>query len=126
MSKSDRPDKTLLGLNGRSSQKTKNTMQSAEEPKMSRPRDEPPLDYEYQNPAERYNQLPESTRKWLESLREEDIDKIREFADIMLRAKLFASVIKWTLVTSLGAMIFGLQFGETLAKYFAWFTGGGK
>lgn len=116
MSKSGRRVPTLLGLNGKSSSKTRNTMPSAGN-------SEPPLDHEYRNPAERYNQLPKGTREFLEQLREEDIDRLKAAMQLYTQIAVFGTGIKWIFITLLGALLFGAQFGEAVMKYVNWIRG---
>lgn len=72
------------------------------------------------NPVDRFAHLPEPTRKWLESLREDDLKDIIEAVQLYHRALIIAKFGKWTLATIFGALILGVTIGEAIQKYLAW------
>lgn len=82
-------------------------------------------DGEYANPVERFNQLPEPTRKWLEDLREDDIKQLNDLVRILNSSRILGGALKWVLLTMLAALMFGIQFGEAIARYWGLIKGGG-
>lgn len=77
------------------------------------------------NPVDRFAHLPEPTRKWLESLREDDLKDIVESVQLYHRARIIGKFGKWTLATILAALIAGVAAGEAIQKIFAWMFHGG-
>lgn len=78
------------------------------------------------NPVDRFGHLPESTRKWLESLREEDIAIIKAGMDFHRSAKTVGTFSKWVLITVVSTFIGAVAFGEKVAVAWKWLSGGPK
>lgn len=76
------------------------------------------------HPAERYAELPEKTREWLENLRPEDITEITVMRDTFNKARIIAKFGRWLFLTVIAAIIMGATFGESVAKLLRLFHGG--
>lgn len=74
------------------------------------------------NPVDRFGHLPEPTRKWLEGLREEDLNELTEIRQLMHRAKIIGRFGKWIVATMLAALLGGVAIGEAIAKILNWLT----
>jgi hypothetical protein len=79
---------------------------------MSREHEETPLD--------RYAQLPEGTRRWLERLDERDFEQYEEMRQSFERAKTLGWFFKWLFISVLGTFVGVVAFGEALAKSMSW------
>ena len=75
------------------------------------------------NPVERFAHLPPTTRKWLESLREEDIDEIKEAVRFYHATRTIGKFWKWLIITVIGIFVGAMQFGEAVMKTFQWLFG---
>lgn len=78
------------------------------------------------NPVDRFGHLPEATRRWLESLREEDINELREAIKLSRNAKTVGSFSKWLALTIFGTIVSVITFGEKLMIGWKWITGAPK
>jgi hypothetical protein len=78
------------------------------------------------NPVDRFAHLPEPTRKWLESLREDDLKDIIESVQLYHRARIIARFGKWTLATILATFIAGVAIGEGIQKILGWIVRGAR
>lgn len=76
------------------------------------------------NPVDRFAHLPEPTRKWLESLREDDLQDIIGAVQLFHRAQIILRFGKWTAATILAALIAGVAAGEAIQKVLAWIARG--
>lgn len=74
---------------------------------------------------ERFTHLPESSQKWLGQLREEDIADIEEAAEFLHKTKTVGKFGKWLVITFVAIFVGMVQFGEALMKAFAWLLGKG-
>lgn len=77
------------------------------------------------NPVDRFAHLPEVTRKWIESLREEDLADLTEAVRFMHSAKTIGRFGKWMILTIVGMIIAGASLGEAIQKYWGWVFRGG-
>lgn len=75
-------------------------------------------------PADRFAQLPESTREWLEQLREEDIQSIHEATKFYHDFKGFGKISKWIVITIVAIFITASQFSDAILKLLGWIRGG--
>lgn len=80
----------------------------------------PPPHGPYQNPVDRYAQLPESTRRFIERLDEEDIAELNEMRLSFHRAKTIGWFFKWLVITVIGAFMGAVAFGESVIKSAEW------
>lgn len=80
-------------------------------------------DYKSLRAAERYSQLPEGTRKWLELLRDEDIRELKEATRFYRNAKTVGKFWRWALITVFGAFITAVTFGEKFMEFVNWIRG---
>jgi hypothetical protein len=85
-----------------------------------------PMQGPLQNPLDRYAHLPETTRRWLESLDEDDVKEIKEAIRFQRSAKTIGTFGKWLLVTAVSVFIAAVTFGEKVGIAWKWLTGGGK
>lgn len=74
--------------------------------------------------AERYSQLPEETRNWLESLRKDDIETLEEVRRMYEKTRTLGSFTKWLLLTVIGIFVGAASFGDSIIRVFAWLRGG--
>lgn len=88
--------------------------------------DRPPMpDGPVRNPVDRFAHLPETTRKWLEGLRAEDLD---DWDKILLGYRRGSTIVwffKWIVITLVGAFMGTVAFGEKVAKVLLWLKEGG-
>lgn len=75
-----------------------------------------------QRPIQKFLHLPEHTRKWLEELREEDIEEIDDAVGFYRKSKSFLTVFKWLVVTLVAVFMGTYKLGEAILKI----TTGGK
>jgi hypothetical protein len=75
----------------------------------------PPKHGPYMNPVDRFALLPESTRRFLEELRDDDISEIREAIRFQRSAKTIGRFGKWMVITIVTAFIGAVTFGEKIA-----------
>ena len=78
------------------------------------------------NPVDRFGHLPESTRKWLESLREEDILELKEAIHFHRSAKTIGRFGRWLIITIVGTFIGAVAFGQNIAVVWKWLIGAPK
>lgn len=80
---------------------------------------------EYLSPVDRFAQLPEPTRKWLEQLREDDINDIMEVLRTYHEVRSFRRFSKWLVITVVAVFVAAAQFGEAIQKLWGWMRGHG-
>lgn len=73
--------------------------------------------------ADRYTKLPEHTREFLEDLREEEIDDLRETIEFYRSVKTVGRFMKWLIILMVGAFIGSIALAENVAKVITWFKG---
>jgi hypothetical protein len=78
------------------------------------------------NPVDRFAHLPEPTRKFLEDLREDDIEEIKEAVRFMRSATTVGRFAKWSIISVVGFFIAASQFGEAIQKLWNWIGHGGR
>ena len=78
------------------------------------------------NPVDTFGHLPEPTRKWLESLREDDLSEIVESVQMMRQIRAFGRVTKWIVLTSLAIFLGIVAIGEGILKVLGWIARGGQ
>jgi hypothetical protein len=78
------------------------------------------------NPVDRFGHLPEGTRKWLEGLRDEDIQELKEAIKFQRSAKTVGTFGKWLVITIVSTFIGAVAFGEKVAVAWRWISGGPK
>jgi hypothetical protein len=77
-------------------------------------------------PLDRYMQLPEYTRRWLERIDEDDLKEFEEIRNSYVRARTLGWFFKWLFISVLGTFVGVVAFGEALAKALSWLTGAAK
>lgn len=96
--------------------------------------DPPALSGPFASPIDRFAHLPANIRAWMESLREDDIAKLRELGRFSsedlseLReairfqrsAKTIGRFGKWVLITIVSTVIATVTFGEKIAAAWKW------
>lgn len=90
------------------------------------------------NPIDRFIHLPEPTRRWFESLREEDIAKLKKLGRLSeedlddlveaIRFQRSARTIgrfgKWVIITVVSTFIGAVALGEKIGVAWKWVIGG--
>ena len=74
----------------------------------------------YKNPVERFWQLPEPTRQWLEDLREDDIKELIDAIKFYRTARAVGRFNKWLIITIVTIFIGAAGFGEAILKFWVW------
>lgn len=72
------------------------------------------------NPVDRFAHLPERTRKFLETLDEEDVKALCDLLMAYQRASTIGWFFKWLVVTVVGAYVAAVAFGEAIHKTLLW------
>jgi G:T/U-mismatch repair DNA glycosylase len=72
--------------------------------------------------VDRYAELPEETRKFVEELRPKDIQLLQQSIEFMRSVVTVGRFIKWSLVGIVGTFVGAVMFGEALAKIWNWLT----
>ena len=75
----------------------------------------------YRNPVERFGQLPEPTRQWLEELREDDIQELNDAVKFYRTARAVGRFNKWLIITVVTIFVGAAAFGKALQEFWAWF-----
>ena len=74
-------------------------------------------------PANRFNELPEETQKFLSRLDEDDI-KLLEEGLVLVRSTLtIGRFLKWTLIGCLAVVVGTVSLYDNLVKIWGWFQG---
>lgn len=81
--------------------------------------------HQYNNPVERFAQLPEPTRQWLENLREDDIKQLNEAIRFYDAARVGGRFIKWLIITVVAIFVGAAAFGEAIQKIWTLISGRG-
>lgn len=78
------------------------------------------------NPVDRFAHLPEPTRKFLESLREDDIKDIVLAVRFMKSTQTVGRFMRWSIISVVGFFVMASQFGEAIQKLWHWISLGGR
>lgn len=78
--------------------------------------------YLYHDPIERFWQLPESTRKWLETLTPEKMAAIDGAIKLKNRIEAGGWLMKWISITIISFFVGAAALGESLQKIWAMLT----
>jgi hypothetical protein len=81
--------------------------------------------YLFHDPVERFGQLPEKTRHWLENLREDDIKELKDAVSFYRTARAVGRFNKWLIITIVTIFIGAAAFGDALLKFWAWISHAG-
>jgi hypothetical protein len=76
---------------------------------------------EYKNPVDRFAQLPEWKRIWLEELTEEKIKTVDEILDRYRDARAVGRFSKWLIVGVFTVFIMSAGFGKNIVEILNWF-----
>ena len=74
----------------------------------------------YHDPVERFGQLPESTRQWLEDLRPDDIKEMEEERKFYRTFKTVIKFNKYLGMFIIAIFVGAVQFGEAIQKFITW------
>jgi hypothetical protein len=74
----------------------------------------------YWNPVERFGQLPEVTRQWLENLRADDINDLNDAMKFYHATKAGGKFIKWLVIVVVACFVGAAAFGEAIQKLWSW------
>jgi hypothetical protein len=77
------------------------------------------------NPVNRFGHLPEPTRRWLESLREDDIKEMIDGVKMSRAIKSWGRITKWLIVTFVAIFLGIVGFGEGILRVWGWINHGG-
>ena len=78
------------------------------------------------NPVDRFAHLPEPTRRWLEDLRQDDINKIIEAVKFWNTMRSWGKVTKWLILTMVAVFLGAMAVGEGILKLLGWIARGGR
>jgi hypothetical protein len=73
--------------------------------------------------AERFNQLPEAVKQWLENLREEDIQEFNDAVKLFRTVNSGGRMVKWTAYTIIAMFVGAAALGDALQKLWHWTLG---
>lgn len=71
--------------------------------------------------ANKFNDLPDETQKFLSQLREEDIATLKDGLRLVNAIGIVGKFVKWVIVGMLGLLAGIVMFGESVIKIVAWF-----
>ncbi len=80
----------------------------------------------YHDPVERFGQLPEPTRKWLEDLRKEDIKELNDAVRFFHATKAGGKFVKWLMFMIVTIFVGAAAFGEALQKLWGLISHAGR
>lgn len=79
------------------------------------------------NPVDRFSHLPEPTRRFLEELREDDLEDLKQTVRFMKSTQTVGRFARWSLISVVGFFVMASQFGEAVQKLLHWTNlGGGR
>jgi len=78
----------------------------------------------YNGSINRFGQLPEATRRWLESLDQDKIAEIEAARKFYDKMQTVAKFNKWLIIIMVSAFVGAVSFGEAITKVAGWFSGG--
>ena len=73
-------------------------------------------------PIERFWQLPGSTRQWLEGLRPDDIEELKDALKLYRTVNAGGRLVKWLSITIVAIFVGAATLGEALAKLWAFIS----
>lgn len=71
-------------------------------------------------PQERYESLPEETRKFLAELREPDIRDLESAVDLARSTRTVARIVRWFFVAAISTFIAAASLGNSVAQLAKW------
>jgi hypothetical protein len=80
--------------------------------------------YEYASPIDRYSQLSEWKRAWIERKSEEELKLLDEMLSRYRDARAIGRFGKLALFLIVGAFVSAAAFGKNVIDIFVWMTGG--
>ena len=83
-------------------------------------------DYVHHDPVERFGQLPETTRKWLESLRPEDIKALNDTVRMKESVESAGHFLKWLSIFIVAIFVGMAQLSDAIQKLWVWLSHPGK
>lgn len=79
------------------------------------------------NPVDRFAHLPEPTRRFLESLREEDLVYLKDTVRFMKTSRTLGRFFRWLIFSVVGLFVMANQFGQAIQNLWHWILlGGGR
>lgn len=73
--------------------------------------------------ANRFDDLPPKTKKFLSNLRDDEIDTLNDGIRLINSAMTVGKFMKWVIVGLLGLFVGVVMFGESVSKIASWFKG---
>jgi hypothetical protein len=73
--------------------------------------------------ANRFDDLPPKTKKFLSNLRDDEIDTLNDGIRLINSAMTVGKFMKWVIVGLLGLFVGVVMFGESVSKIAGWFKG---
>ena len=73
------------------------------------------------SPANRFNDLPEETQKFLSRLQEEDIKLLEEGLDLVRATLTVGRFLKWVLIGLLAVLVGTVSLYDNVLKIIGWF-----
>jgi hypothetical protein len=92
---------------------------------MSAVPDDDTSDHEYASPIKKFEQLPPTTRRFLESLREEDIKRIEKSVRFYNTIEMVGRFNAWLILGIMTTLVTFAAFGEGIRKILGWMASGG-
>ncbi len=74
--------------------------------------------------CKRFEELPEKTKAFLESLRDDEVDTINDGIRLVNSIKTVGIFVKWVIIGILGIVSGVVMFAESIGKFLAWFKAG--
>ena len=74
----------------------------------------------YQNPVERFGQLPEPTRQWLENLRQDDIKDLNDAVKFYHATAAGGKFIKWLAIAVVAIFVGSAALGHAVQDLWGW------
>ena len=75
--------------------------------------------------ADRYAELPQYTRDFIEDLRPRDLKLLADAINFMQSAQTMGRFTRWTLLLIIGAFVSAASFGDAIGRIIGWFRGTG-
>lgn len=74
--------------------------------------------------CKRFDELPEKTKRFLEGLRDDEVDTINDGIHLVAAIKTVGTFVKWIIIGALGIVSGIVMFAESIGKFLAWFKDG--